>query len=424
RDDAVQKLESGHVAIDPGKVESSEFVRRILSTNPDERMPPASSDKRLSTRDIELLKRWIAQGAEYQGHWSFLPPKQSEPPQTKFSEFVRNDIDRFVLAKLEQLGLNPSKEADKASLIRRATFDLTGLPPSPAEVDAFLADSSPEAYERVVDRLLMSPRYGEHQGRIWLDAARYGDTHGLHLDNERSLWPFREWVINAFNQNKPFDQFTIEQIGGDQIASATIDQKIASGFNRCNVSTSEGGSIDDEVLVRYAVDRTEVLSTVWLGLTLQCAVCHSHKFDPISQKEFYQLYSFYYSMADAAMDGNALLPSPILKLPTATQTEQMTKLDGELAEIRKAIDSEMGKIVYRDRFEGREVPVDALSVIRREYVWIEDDLPNGAAAQGDTPWQFITSNEGPVYSGQKSSKRTATGLSQHFFTGANPPVKV
>ncbi|MBC8114366.1 MAG: DUF1549 domain-containing protein, partial [Candidatus Saccharimonas sp.] len=241
RESAVGKLESGHTALVPNDISASELVKRITSANPDEQMPPKASGKSLTPADIETLKLWVAQGAEYQGHWSFLAAVRRDPPATKFTNNVRNDIDRFVLAKLEQVGLEPSGEADKISLIRRATLDLTGLPPTPAEVDAFLADASPEAYERVVDRLLQSPRYGEHQGRIWLDAARYGDTHGLHLDNERSLWPYREYVINAFNQNKPFDQFTIEQLAGDQIPNATVEHKIASGFNRCNVTTSEGG---------------------------------------------------------------------------------------------------------------------------------------------------------------------------------------
>ena len=287
--------------------------------------------KSITAADIEILKQWVAQGAEYQGHWSFIAPVRRDPPATKFESHVRNSIDKFILSRLESEGLEPSPEADRVSLIRRATIDLTGLPPTPAEVDAFLADQSADAYEQVVDRLLKSPRYGEHQGRIWLDAARYGDTHGLHLDNERSLWPYREYVIGAFNQNMPFDRFTIEQLGGDLIPNATVDQKIASGFNRCNVSTSEGGSIDAEVLVRYAVDRTEALSTVFLGLTLQCAVCHSHKFDPISQKEFYSLYSYFYSMADRAMDGNALLPPPILKLPTSEHLKRQRDLDSQAA---------------------------------------------------------------------------------------------
>jgi hypothetical protein len=197
------------------------------------------------------------------------------------------------MAKLDKAGLKPSPEADRYNLIRRVTLDLTGLPPTPQEVDAFVNDSDPKCYEKLVDRLLASGRYGEQMTRYWLDLVRYGDSHGLHLDNERALWKYREWVIGAFNANKPFDQFTIEQLAGDLLPNPTIDQKIATGFNRCNVTTSEGGSINEEVLVRYAVDRTETMSTIFMGMTLGCAVCHDHKFDPVSQKEFYQLFAFY-----------------------------------------------------------------------------------------------------------------------------------
>jgi len=424
REGAIAKLESGHVGIVPQDISASELAKRITSQNPDEQMPPKASGKSLTSIEIETLKQWIAEGADYQGHWAFLSAVRRDPPTTKFAGHIRNSIDNFILSRLESSGLEPSPEADKVALIRRATFDLIGLPPTPAEVDAFLADGSPEAYERVVDRLLMSPRYGEHQGRIWLDAARYGDTHGLHLDNERSLWPYREWVINAINTNKPFNQFTIEQLAGDLIPNATTSQKIASGFNRCNVTTSEGGSINDEVLVRYAVDRTEALSTVWLGLTLNCCVCHSHKFDPISQKEFYSLYSFFFSMADDAMDGNALLPPPILKLPRESDTSKMKELDGQIASTNQQIVAELAKIQYVDPQQGTVPAADALSVLRKDFVWIDDDLPAGAQQQGDTPWKFVTKGEGPVFSGEKSSTRTATGLSQHYFTGANPGLKI
>jgi hypothetical protein len=425
RDEALSKLESGHTGIVPGDLAASEMIKRITSQNPDEQMPPKASGKSLTSAEINTLKQWIAEGADFEGHWAFLAPVRRDPPATKFGAHVRNDIDNFILARLESAGLAPSPEADKISLLRRVTLDLTGLPPTLSEVDAYLADTTPDAYERVVDRLLMSPRYGEHQGRIWLDAARYGDTHGLHLDNERSLWPYREWVINAINANKPFDQFTIEQLAGDLIPDATMDQKIASGFNRCNVTTSEGGSINDEVLVRYAVDRTEALSTVWLGLTLNCCVCHSHKFDPISQKEFYSLYSYFYSMADAAMDGNALLPPPILKIPRDSDTTKIKELDGQIAAANQQIAAELAKIQYVDPLDGTDPPVDALTVVRQEFIWIEDDkLPEGAQLQGDTPWKFVTKADGQVFSGEKASTRTAAGLSQHFFTGAKPGLKI
>jgi len=424
REGAVAKLESGKAGIVPGDLSASEIVKRITSHNADEQMPPKASGKSLTTAEVEILKQWVSEGAEYQGHWAFIAPVRRDAPATKHDAHVRNEIDKFILARLEAAGLQPSVEADKIALLRRVTLDLTGLPPTVSEADAFLADTTPDAYERVVDRLLMSARYGEHQGRIWLDAARYGDTHGLHLDNERSMWPYREYVINAFNSNKPFNQFTIEQLAGDLMPNATVEQRVASGFNRCNVTTSEGGSINDEVLVRYAVDRTEALSTVWLGLTLNCCVCHSHKFDPISQKEFYSLYSYFYSMADAAMDGNALLPPPILKLPRESDTNRLKELDSQIAATNQQIVDERAKIQYVDPLEGTEPPVDVLTVLRQELVWIDDELPSGAQPQGDTPWKFVTKGEGPVLSGEKASTRTATALSQHFFTGANPGLKI
>ncbi len=420
---ATARLESGLTAVVPGDVEASELVKRITSNDPNRVMPPPNSGKSITPADIAILQRWIAEGAGYQGHWAFIAPQRLDPPPVRGSDFVRNEIDQFLIARLEEEGLTPNGDADKITLIRRLTLDLNGLPPTPAEVDAFLADESAEAYERLVDRLLQSPRYGEHFGRVWLDAARYGDTHGLHLDNERSLWPYREWVVNAFNRNLPFDQFTVEQLAGDLLPNATVDQRVASGFNRCNVTTSEGGSINEEVLVRYAGDRTETMGTVWLGLTLNCSSCHDHKFDPISQKEFYSLYAFFNSLADAAMDGNALLPAPILKLPSEDQTARMQQLDRDLAGTQQQIQQQLAAIEYQDPAL-RGDPADALTVLRRDLVWIDDDLPPGAQAQGDTPWKFVAAAEGPVLSGMKSSTRTATGLSQHFFTGANPALRI
>ncbi len=419
RDGAFAKLESGVTAIAPGKSAESAIVTRLLSHNPDEVMPPPTTGKKLTLEQIKVIQKWIDEGAEWRDHWSLIPPAIADPPVVKQVDLVANPIDRFILAKLERESLEPSPVADKVTLIRRLTLDLTGLPPTPAEVDAFLADASLEAYEKLVDRLLQSPRFGEHMARYWLDAVRYGDTHGLHLDNERSLWPFRDWVIQAFNQNMPFDQFTIEQIAGDLLPNVTIEQKIASGFNRCNVTTSEGGSIDEEVLVRYGTDRTEAVGTVWLGLTLNCCMCHDHKFDPITQKDFYRFYAFFNSAADAAMDGNALTPPPIMKLPTAEHTRKLQDFDAQLTQVQQQITDALVKVEYS------EPPVVAgvTTTGPAEFVWIDDVLPANAKAQGNSAWEFVATPH-PVFSGEKSSTRTADGLSQHFFTDASPGLKI
>ncbi|MGL5096617.1 MAG: DUF1549 domain-containing protein, partial [Planctomycetia bacterium] len=238
RDDAVAAK-----AIIPGKPDDSAVLGRILSGDADEVMPPPESHKKLTDAQKDLLRRWIAQGAEYQPHWSFLPAKRPAPPAVKNEAWVRNPIDRFILAELEKQGLTPAPEADRRTLARRLSLDLVGLPPEPALVEAFVSDAAPDAYEKYVDLLLKTPQWGEHRGRYWLDAARFADTHGIHFDNYREMWAYRDWVIQAFNRNLPFDQFTIEQLAGDLLPNRTLEQQVATGFNRCNIITNEGGVI-------------------------------------------------------------------------------------------------------------------------------------------------------------------------------------
>lgn len=413
--------DSGSPAVVPGKSDESELIRRIFSADEAEQMPPPDSGKKLTDEQRALLKRWVNEGAKWEQHWSFNPPVQVAPPEVKHGELVKNPIDRFTFAKLERAGLAPASQAAKATLLRRVTLDLTGLPPSLDELNAFVTDDSPDAYEKVVDRLLRSPRYGEHMARIWLDAVRYGDTHGLHLDNERSMWLYRDWVINAMNANKPFDEFTIEQLAGDLLDNPTLDQHIATGFNRCNVTTSEGGSINDEVLVRYNVDRVEALGTVWLGLTTGCAVCHNHKFDPITQKEFYQLYAFFNGIAENAMDGNALLPPPMMKAMTPQAQQKIDEFDEQIVKAQERVTEALAKFEYTDPTPDGALPQ---TLEPQEYVWIDDDLPAKAHAQGTTPWKFVTKSEFAVFSGEKASARTGDGVTQHFFTGADPGLKI
>ena len=419
---ATKPNDDGDIAITPGDLSKSEVWQRIISTDKDDMMPPPKAHKTLTAAQKETIKHWIEQGAPYQKHWAFEAPVKPPVPNigTPKSE-IRNPIDAFIQQRLTQEGLTPAPEADRETLLRRVTFDLTGLPPTPAEVDAFLADKSPDAYDKAVDRLLANRHYGEHMAHYWLDQARYGDTHGLHLDNERSMWPYRDWVIEAYNRNLPFDQFTIDQLAGDLLPNATREQVIASGFNRCNVTTSEGGSIDAEYIFRYAVDRTATTVNTWLGLTAQCAVCHDHKFDPISQKEFYQLYAFFHSAADPAMDGNKLLTPPILKLTTPEQATKLADYETKITATQKEINEALTKVEYTDPATTEpRTPIEEL-----ETVWLDDDFPAGAKPQvaGD-PVKWVTADEGPVFSGKRALKRTGKGMVQDYYAGGAGPLEV
>lgn len=292
----------GYAAIIPGKPEESEIYLRMVTKEKDDIMPPPDAKNPMSREDIEKLKQWIAEGAPFEDHWAFSAPVRKPVPKVPNQDWNKHPIDAFLFQKMAEKGLKPQVTASKETLLRRAFLTLTGLPPTPADILRFADDPSEDAYEKQVDRLLQSRQYGEHRARYWLDAARYGDTHGLHLDNERAIWPYRDWVIRALNDNKPFDTFTIEQLAGDLLPNPGIDQLVATGFNRCNVTTSEGGAIPEEFAVRYGVDRVNTLTTVWMGVTVGCAQCHDHKFDPFTQKEFYQLFA-YYNNLDEKSDG-------------------------------------------------------------------------------------------------------------------------
>ncbi len=340
---AIAPRKDSQPAIVPGKPDESALVRRITATD-DDIMPPAKTHKILTADEKQALKQWIAEGAHYQPHWSLIAPVRPALPKVQNQRWVRNPIDNFILARLEREGLKPTPEADRRTLIRRVSLDLTGLPPTPEMVDAFLKDTSPDAYEKLVDRLLASTAYGEHRARYWLDAARYADSNGIHFDNYREMWAYREWVINALNQNEHFDQFTIDQLAGDLVPDHTLDQQVASGFNRCNITSNEGGLIEDEYLVLYARDRTETTSQVWLGLTAGCAVCHDHKFDPLPQKEFYSLSAFFNNTVQKAMDGNVKDTPPVIPVPPDAERPRWQELvadlkreDGRLDDRRKAV---------------------------------------------------------------------------------------
>ena len=325
------------VAVVPGDPGKSVILSRVTSADDDEVMPPAKTGKKLTARQVELLTKWIEQGAKWEGHWSFTAPVKVDPPAVKGAKWVRNGVDGFVLARLEAEGLTPSAEADRATLIRRVTLDLTGLPPTPEEVSSFVGDSSEDAYEKVVDRLLASPKFGERMALEWLDVARYADTHGYHIDSGRDMWLWREWVIDAFNRNMPFDQFTVEQLAGDMLPNATLSQKIASGFNRNHMINYEGGAIPEEYHTAYVMDRVNTTGAVWMGLTVQCSQCHDHKYDPLTQKEYFQLYAYFNNVPENGLDGKKGNAVPFLKVPTP---EQQAKLD-ELAKSIQAVEQKL-----------------------------------------------------------------------------------
>ena len=314
----------------PGNAATSKLYRRLTSTDPDLRMPPPASGKTLDDDDVKRIGRWIDAGAPWRQHWSFIPPSRPAPPDVKRRDWPRSALDSFVLARIESAGLEPSPPAPSATLLRRATLDLTGIPPTTAELDAFAADGRPEAYERAVDRLLASPRFGERLAERWLDAARYADTNGYQTDGIRHMWRWRDWVIDAYNSGLPFDEFTVEQIAGDLLPNASIEQRIATGFNRNHRGNAEGGIIPEEYRVEYVVDRVDTTATVWLGLTLACARCHDHKYDPFSQEEFYQVFAYFNNVPErgkAFKIGNAI---PIMAAPTE---EQRIELDALKAQI-------------------------------------------------------------------------------------------
>lgn len=354
----------GVFAFKPGDLKHSDAWQRIISDDPDTRMPPAESNKKLTPQQIDLIKRWIEQGADWVDHWSFIPPVQRQLPAVLNPRWTRNAIDHFILNRLESEGLTPSTEAERYTLIRRLSFDLTGLPPTPAEVDRFVKDTSPRAYEKLVDRLLQSKHYGERMALMWLDIARYGDTSVFHADGPRDMWAWRDQIVNCYNDNQPFDQFSIEQLAGDLIPNATLKQRIASGFNRNNGTTDEGGAIAEEYRIEYAVDRVKTTSSAWLGLSMECAQCHEHKYDPISQEEYYRFFSFFNVSADAGMQtrrGNAL---PKVDIPDPEKQKQLPGLRKQLAAQEKKVSDHRASVepVFQKWVTAKEAAARASSL--------------------------------------------------------------
>ena len=406
--EAKLRLDQGETAhaevLVAGKPEESELWLRVVSDDEEDVMPPPEMDKPLDEEQIALLKRWIEAGGEYQDHWGFIAPERPAVPDDASA------IDHFVSSRISEEKLEPTDEADRRALLRRVCLDLTGLPPTPEEVEAFLADTSPQAWERVIDRLLASPRYGEHMARYWLDAVRYGDTHGLHLDNYREMWPYRDWVVRAFNDNKGWDAFMTEQLAGDLLENPTTDQLVATGFNRSHVTTSEGGSIKEEVYVRNVIDRVGTFGTVMLGLTAECASCHDHKFDPMSQREFYQLFAYFNNLDAKAVDGNRKDHLPVVKVPGPEGERQLAAARREIAEKRVALIEAIAAYDYREPEDKGPEPETV------ETVWTDDESPAGAKLQGTWDWAELVAGK-PPFSGKRAMKRSGDGNTQHVVTG-------
>ncbi len=393
REEALRDL-GGAFAIVPGDPGESELIRRITSTHEDEVMPPPSSHKRpLSQEEQELIRRWIAQGAEYEPHWSFVAPVKGAVPAVADGSWPRNEIDRFILARMEQAKVSPSPEADKATLLRRVLLDLTGLPPTPEELDAFLADTSADAYDKWVDRILTQEPYrsrmAERLASPWCDAARYGDTNGIHTDAGRQMWLWRDWVLEAFRDGMPFDRFITEQIAGDLIENASESQKIATGFCRNHVMTDEGGAIPEEYLAEYAADRTMTMSSVFLGLTVGCARCHDHKFDPITTEDFYSLTAFFNSIEEPGLysqlpDSNRAF-EPFISVPTPRQRELLEEISRKSGAARE-------QLTHPDPAERTAQEAFVAGAAREAGVaWAESRVV-GAASQGGATAEIGSDN--------------------------------
>ena len=343
-----QERDFGGPVIVSGDSASSMLYRRVTSENAAWKMPPVSSGKELTDRQVDLIKSWIDQGAEYPGHWAFQSPKRPAPSEVERTSWPRNPIDRFVLAELEKRGVAVSEEAAATTLIRRVTYDLTGLPPSLEEVEAFLKDDSPDAYEKVVDRLLESPHYGERMAVDWLDMARYADTHGYNIDSGRNMWLWREWVITAFNRNLPFDQFTIEQLDGDLLPDPSQDQLIATGFNRNHMINFGAVAVREEYLNKYVADRVNTTATVWMGLTMSCAQCHDHKYDPLTQRDFYRFYGFFNNVEEDGLGGSSGNARPFLRVPAPDQRRREKNLEEQIGDLEAVLEEAAANQLYED----------------------------------------------------------------------------
>ncbi len=410
-----------HGAIMPGDADESELMRRILAEDEGEIMPPPEAHKPLTPQERELLRRWIDEGAEYEAHWAYTPLSYVDRPAGASHDGPAM-IDHFIARRLAAEGVASVPEADRVTLIRRLSFDLTGVPPTPEEVDAFVSDPSQDAYAKLVDRLLASDRYGERMSIYWLDLVRYADTVGYHGDQNVSQWPYRDYVIQAFNSNMPYDQFVREQLAGDLLPQATLDQLVASGYNRLNQTTEEGGSQAKEYLAIYFADRVRNVSQVFMGATMGCAQCHDHKYDPYTTRDFYSLGAFFADLEEQGVYGGRGSRPPMIRVPDEALRQQLTALDERIAQLQakvKPLRTELlaNQTAWETEAQNRsaERPEEAIN-------WIDDTQDTGGRSEGR--WDFIGPKQGPVHSGEKSRRQSAEGLVQHYFDDAQKPIEV
>ncbi len=406
----------------PGDAAQSEVIRRILSDEPSEVMPPPELNKPLSAEERSVLQRWIDQGAPYEAHWAYVAPEWPEQyPRDKFP--IATLIDEVIGQQVSTVNIQPSPMADRITLIRRLSLDLNGIPPTATEVDAFLADTAPEAYERLVDRVMSSPRFGEHLAIYWLDLVRYADTVGYHGDQNVSQSPYRDYVIQAFNDNLPYDRFIREQLAGDLLPDASLSQLVASGYNRLNQTTEEGGSQAKEYLAIYMADRVRNASQVFMGSTIGCAQCHDHKYDPFTAEDFYAFGAFFADLEEVGVYGNRGRP-PTIQVPDAATLDRVQQIDREIQQI----EDRLAKVRAEARLTISDLEVAAKERLDNpgitELNWVADDggvVPDG---KKDAAWNYITAQEGPVHSGQRSRRQQSSSLVQHLFLGVDTQYTV
>ncbi|MBK7406152.1 MAG: PSD1 domain-containing protein [Phycisphaerales bacterium] len=421
----VSAAESGKAPIAPGDRGASELWRRITTDDPEDRMPPPDSGRFLTPEQIATIGAWIDSGAKWKNHWSFEPVLRHPLPEVSDPAWCRNEIDRFVLARLDSEGLEHSPEADRATLIRRVSLDLIGLPPTPEEVDAFLADTAPGAYERVVDRLLASEHYGERWARVWLDLARYADTKGYEKDAGRTMWPYRDWVIRALNADMPFDRFTIDQLAGDLVPNPTDDELLATAFHRNTMTNDEGGTDNEEFRVAAVKDRVSTTMSVWTGLTMNCAECHTHKYDPLTQTEYYKMFAFFDQSQDADREDDA----PTHAFGSLEQTARLAAIDAETAGLGRQIDEVVATaVVALDDTQSTPAAETGGGTAgpRADFYWIDDDTPAGAPRidEGGLGWRWVWNDEHPAATGTRSLVGSSAGFSQRFVQDAPIPLAV